>query len=70
MGTTALEAQRQAQRVQEELEYALASRGLPPCTVSIGIASGAGGLQETINLADEALRRAKRQGRNRVLSAG
>lgn len=69
MNTTKQEAQRQARRVQEELEYALAARGLPTCTVSIGIASGTGGLQETIEVADEALRRAKRQGRNRVLTA-
>lgn len=68
MGTPQQEARRQARRVQEELEYALAGRGLPNCTVSIGVATSAGGLQETIDLADEALRRAKRQGRNRVLT--
>lgn len=69
MNTTNQAARRQARHVQEDLEYALRARGLPQCTVSIGIASGPGGLQETIDRADEVLRRAKRQGRNRVLTA-
>ncbi len=69
MDTGEQEAQRLGRRVQEELEYALASRGLPDCTVSIGIATAVGDLQETIDLADRVLRRAKRQGRNRVLTA-
>lgn len=69
MDTSKHETERQARHVQEELEYALAVRGLPNCTVSIGIATGASGLQDTIDVADEALRRAKQQGRNRVLAA-
>lgn len=70
MGTTMQEALRLARRLQDELEYALATRDLPKCTLSIGIADSAGALQETIDVADEALRRAKQQGRNRVLVAG
>lgn len=63
------QAQLVAQRIREELEYALASNDLPATTVSIGVACGRQQLGEVIEAADRALRRAKAEGRDRVLSA-
>lgn len=64
------DAEHVAQRIQEELEYALATRALPRCTVSIGVATSVHGhLQAALDTADEALRMAKQSGRNRVLTA-
>ncbi len=67
--STVVDATLLATRIQEELEYALAARGLPLCTVSIGVAGGTRPVLSLIAEADHALREAKATGRNRVISA-
>jgi diguanylate cyclase (GGDEF)-like protein len=58
------------QRVQEQLLVTVASGSMPPFTVTFGIAQSddAASLEELIRLADVALFRGKREGRNRIVS--
>ena len=56
-------------RVQENLLVAVAGGTVPPFTVTFGVAHSddAGSLEELIRLADAALFKGKREGRNRVI---
>jgi diguanylate cyclase (GGDEF)-like protein len=60
------------QRVQESLADTVRADGIPPFTVSIGVASThrGGTFEEILLLADGCLLRAKDQGRNRIVVAG
>lgn len=70
LDTDLRDAEHVARQLQEELEYALATRSLPPCTVSIGVTACLGReLTHALDDADRALRQAKQAGRNRVLTA-
>jgi diguanylate cyclase (GGDEF)-like protein len=66
---TATEAASALNRVREELLVAVAAGTAPPFTVSFGVANSDDGnsLEELVRIADGALFRAKREGRNRVL---
>lgn len=63
------EAAAALKRVQEELLLAVASGTIPPFTASFGVAhtNDASDIEELIRVADSALLRAKREGRNRVI---
>jgi len=65
------EAEDAAQRVRETLTSAVAGAGLPPFTVSIGLAAStqATSFLKVVGLADAALLRAKATGRDRVVVA-
>lgn|GEM_PF-1175316 len=65
------EAEAAAQRVRDELTTAVVGAGLPPFTVSIGLASStqAPTFSKVVGLADTALLRAKATGRDRVVVA-
>jgi diguanylate cyclase (GGDEF)-like protein len=56
------------QRAQEQLLLALSEGSVPPFTVSFGVAhsDACSSFEELVRLADHALFRAKREGRNRV----
>ena len=66
---SASEAAAALQRVQEELLVSVASGSVAPFTVSFGVAHSDHdqGLEELCRVADAALFRAKREGRNRVI---
>jgi len=59
-------------RVQESLADTVRADGIPPFTVSIGVASNryGGTFEEVLALADGCLLHAKDQGRNRIVVAG
>ncbi len=61
-----------ANRVRSALCDALANGTLPPFTVSIGLAGSESGLtfRQTLDAADQALLRAKRTGRDRIVISG
>jgi diguanylate cyclase (GGDEF)-like protein len=68
-GCTATEAADALHRVQEQLIVSLAGGAVPGFTASFGVAhtSDASSLDELCRVADSALFRAKREGRNRVI---
>jgi diguanylate cyclase (GGDEF)-like protein len=68
-GRTSLEAAAGLERVREQLAETLASGSVPPFTSSFGVAHSddAASLEDVIRIADAALFRAKREGRNRVV---
>jgi diguanylate cyclase (GGDEF)-like protein len=69
---TAAEAASALNRVREELLVVVAAGAAPAFTVSFGVAHSEEGtsLEELIRIADGALFRAKREGRNRVVVDG
>lgn len=71
-GLSAPQAANALERVQEQLRGALAAGGAAPFTASWGLAhsSQASSLEELTRLADVALFRAKREGRNRIVVEG
>jgi diguanylate cyclase (GGDEF)-like protein len=71
-GLTATVAGAALRRVQEQLLVNVGGGAMPPVTVTFGIADSrdAASLEELIRLADLALFRGKREGRNRIITHG